>query len=104
VGTGDFNADGNVDIVLQNDTTRSIGVWAMNGVTVISGLNVDTTPDAGWKVVGTGDFNADGRSDIVLQNATTRVIGVWMMDGVSVADGLEVDQTPAANWRVAAVR
>ena len=31
VGTGDFNEDGQRDLVWQNDVTRQVGVWFMGG-------------------------------------------------------------------------
>ena len=100
VSTGQFNADGRTDIVLQHNTSRRVAVWLMDGNKVLSSAEVDRTPDAGWKVVGaaTNTINT-----IVLQNETSRRIGVWLMNGSKVASTTEVDRTPDAGWQVKAV-
>ena len=37
IGTGDFNHDGNSDILLQNTSSGQVSVWEMNGNTIIGG-------------------------------------------------------------------
>jgi len=76
-GTGDFNGDGNADI-LWLDTGGNVAVWLMDG-TLTSGTigfgNVGTQ----WSVAGTGDFNNDGVGDILWRNTSTGDVTIWMM-------------------------
>jgi hypothetical protein len=52
-GLGDFDGDGDVDVLWQNDVTGGLAAWVMDGVTVQRGLFLDTSvPDTNWKVVG----------------------------------------------------
>jgi hypothetical protein len=69
VGTGDFNQDGNTDILWRNYgsgvQTGYNCIWYMSG----SG-NIDygfpyRVLDLNWEIVGTGDFNRDGYTDIL---------------------------------------
>ena len=81
VGTGDFNGDGNSDILWQNTSTGQASIWEMDGNTRIGGGPVTPNPGPSWKAVGTGDFNGDGNSDILWQNTSTGQASIWEMDG-----------------------
>lgn len=88
------------DIVLQHQIDRRIGIWRMNGNTVMQGTEVDTVPEAGWKAVSTGHFNGDGILDIVLQHQMTREIGIWLMNGSTIMQGTTVAEIPIDGWKV----
>jgi hypothetical protein len=51
-GLGDFDGDGDVDVLWQNDATGALAAWVMNGLSVQAGaiLNM-TVPDTNWKIV-----------------------------------------------------
>jgi hypothetical protein len=51
-GVGDFNADGNQDILWRNTSTGANYVWYMDGVTHLSGASIDTLSDLTWSIVG----------------------------------------------------
>jgi len=50
VGTGEFNGDGNSDIVWQHDNGQA-AVWLLDGATVISGPLVGPSPGTDWHLV-----------------------------------------------------
>lgn len=51
-GLGDFDADGDVDVLWQNDSTGALAAWVMNGITVQNGLFLKmSVPDTRWKIV-----------------------------------------------------
>lgn len=93
MGVGDFDGDGNPDILFQNNTSRQLVYWLMKGyaVTVVA---VGTTPATGWTVVGTADFNGDGNSDILLDklSGSTNNLMIWHMNRQTV-----LNQTPIFN-------
>jgi fructose-specific phosphotransferase system IIC component len=84
-GTGDFNADGQTDILWQNTATGQRALWLMNGIN--SGFTPASIVDVGlvptdWVIAGTGDFNADGQTDILWQNTATGQRALWLMNGI----------------------
>ncbi len=67
VGTGDFNGDGDSDILWQN-ANGQVAIWEMNGTNSDRReATVSPNPGPNWKAIGTGDFNGDGFSDILFQ-------------------------------------
>jgi FtsP/CotA-like multicopper oxidase with cupredoxin domain len=108
VGAGDFNLDGQDDILLQNATLGKIAVWYMNGTTYVSDAVLAKTFNAagGWNIVGTGDFNKDGSADIVLQNSVNGEIAVWLMNGTTFVSDSVLAQASAfaAGWNVVGPR
>ncbi len=53
VGTGDFDRNGNVDILWRNSSTGENFVWLMSGTTIIQGVSLASVPpDSGWTIVG----------------------------------------------------
>ena len=97
VGTGDFDDNGDSDILLQN-TNGQVAIWEMNGTDLMSSAVV-ANPGASWKVVGTGDFNDDHHSDILLQN-TNGSVAVWEMGGTNGTDLTSgaVVANPGPSW------
>ena len=51
-GTGDFNGDGQTDVLWHNPGTGSVGFWAMNGTTVLDDENFNWTVlgSTGWEL------------------------------------------------------
>ena len=55
-GVGDVDGDSHADIIWQNDATGGLGVWLLNGVTVVNqhGLSINPTSDLNWRIAGPG--------------------------------------------------
>jgi len=95
-GIGDFNNDGNSDILWRN-SSGALNLWLMNGTTITSGGPVTSggvavSPDASWHVVQIGDFNGDGNSDILWRN-DSGVLSEWLMNGNTITQSV----TPTFN-------
>jgi hypothetical protein len=83
--SGDFDGNGVPDILIQNDSTRQVGLYYMGGSGGASIINfgwIRSDGIPGWSVVGVGDFNRDGVPDIIIENDSTRQIAVYFMGGV----------------------
>jgi len=94
IGTGDFNGDGNADILYQNkDGTPQI--WEMNGTSIVTTATL-TDPGSKWQAIGTEDFNGDGMADILYQNVDGTPL-IWQMNGTSVASTFTT-ANPGSQW------
>lgn len=80
---GDFNGDGNDDILLLNNTNGGVAVWSMNGLTVTNAAVV-ALYDLSWSFKGVGDVDGDGDDDIVWQNNAGTAVAVWKMQNGAV--------------------
>ena len=87
VTSGDFNNDGDADIVWRHKTTDAWKVWQMQ-----DGLRVAQTnwtdifdPLHEWQAIGAGDTDKDGDDDIILSNSTTGEVMIWEMQNHAVA-------------------
>ncbi len=58
VGVGDFNGDGNPDIVWRNSATGETVVWYMQGVLRLGAEALQTLPPP-WNIIKIGDFGGD---------------------------------------------
>jgi hypothetical protein len=88
-GTGDFDRDGQVDLLFRHRLSGEVVVWFMDGVTLRSGTF--TTPpavsDLRWKLVGAGDLSGDGKVDILWRHPASGQNVAWLMDGVILMPG-----------------
>jgi len=103
VALGDFNKDGQTDVLWHNAQTGELSTWLLNGagtVTAAQSLSWQCAASTGcstqWKVVGSGDFNQDGRRDLLWYNATTGQVSAWLLDGTTVLGTLELGWTCSA--------
>ncbi|MCU0425362.1 MAG: FG-GAP-like repeat-containing protein [Candidatus Kapabacteria bacterium] len=79
---GDFNGDGNMDIVtsaLNSPLSALFTVWLGNGAGGFTATNYGTGSANNFELT-TGDFNGDGRLDIAVGNAQDN-IEIWMNSG-----------------------
>ncbi|MBW4523109.1 MAG: pre-peptidase C-terminal domain-containing protein [Scytolyngbya sp. HA4215-MV1] len=115
-GVGDFNRDGQADLVWRyyGTTGSEVGrtvIWTMNGTTPVSTLVMPVlVADSNWQIVGVGDFTNDGKPDIVwrYQGAIVPPGGrtvIWAMDGVNPIATIPLNAPPVddPNWRIDAV-
>jgi hypothetical protein len=65
-GTGDFDGDGDDEILWRNDN-GAVLTWLASGEHLfVSGANADAGID--WHIAGIGDLNGDGRDDVLWRN------------------------------------
>jgi len=90
VSRGDFNGDGEPDVLLRD---MDSGAWT---VALLTGRKVDTQSlialpaSLDLEVVATADFDGDRRGDVLLRDAVTGRWQIWLLDGVGIRSGGEV--------------
>lgn len=93
----DFNADGNADVLYQNDGQLTYVLYE-SGRTAGS---LQQTQGAGYRLAASGDFNGDHRTDLAWVNAAGTSLVLWL---VRIDGGF--DPQPASshsgNWIVVA--
>jgi hypothetical protein len=86
-GVGDFDGDGNLDLLWFSRSTGKVKTWPMNGISrvVVGGLPVEiglqatVDPNAGWSIAGVGDMDNDGISDILWWSRVDGRVNHWLM-------------------------
>jgi len=97
---GDFNGDGNEDLVWRDTGTGVVAMWFLNGTTLTSSGFPAGVP-LEWKIVGFGDVNDDGKADVIWRHITG-VIAVWLMDGATII-GVGFPAGISPEWIIQAV-
>jgi hypothetical protein len=104
VGFGDFNNDGQADVLWVNADGSELVVWYMNGTTIIGNQEFAGTTDPSWRPVAVADFDRDGHPDIFWQQSTTRQMIVWFMSNTTrLSVGSITPTTTDTSYRVVAV-
>ncbi len=98
-GTGDFDGDGQVDIVWRNTSTGENVLWLIRNGTPTA-VQAATVADQAWQIQATGDFNRDTKADLFWRNTSTGENRVWYMDGASHT-GAAFTPVPDTNWSFA---
>ena len=100
---GDFDGNGNVDILWRNVATGQNTIWLMNATNVSSLAALPTIPDQGWQVGGVADLTGDGSNDIVWRNDATGQNTIWVMNGAALSTQLPLPPVADVNWKIRAV-
>ena len=74
LGLGDFNGDGQSDLLLRN-TNGAVGCYFTSGEK--TGWNYFQSLGNEWRIAAVGDFNGDGRDDVVLSH-NAGFAGTWL--------------------------
>jgi subtilase family serine protease len=80
VAVGDFNNDGNLDLVVANGGDNTLSVLVGNGDGTFKGAvsyPVGSSPTA----VAVGDFNGDGKQDVAVANAGSNTVSILLGNG-----------------------
>jgi pimeloyl-ACP methyl ester carboxylesterase len=104
--SGDFDRDGNTDVLFQHANDGRMALWLMTGTVMLSGsvIGPGQLADKAWKIRASADMNGDGWLDIVWQHETTGHIAEWLMEGTQLRDGhlLTPSVVPDVSWLIVA--
>jgi hypothetical protein len=101
-GFGDFDGDGNADVLWRNVATGENYLYPMDGTTILGTEGyLRTVPDLYWQVKGTGDYDGDGSADILWRNGATGENYLYPMNGTTIKPTEGYLRTVAdESWRI----
>ena len=91
VGLGDFDGDGQSDLLLRNDN-GAVGCFFTSGEK--TGWNYFQSLGNEWKITAIGDLNGDGRDDVVLKH-DAGFAGSWLTQSDGTMAWANLDTLPA---------
>jgi hypothetical protein len=99
-GLGDFNGDGNIDILWRDGESGTVAIWFLDGSgQVQSTASVGTVPTTtSWAIAETGDYNGDGLSDILWTDASGE-LAIWFMFGSNVVSTASLGNL-GTGWKI----
>ncbi|MDQ3213938.1 MAG: VCBS repeat-containing protein, partial [Acidobacteriota bacterium] len=106
VGAGDFNNDGQTDLIFRHGTEGWLAGWLMNGTVMQSGnLLSQQVRDPAWKIAAVGDLNGDALPDLVWQHDASGVITSWLMNGFTYSSSapFRPHQLDDPKWKIKAI-
>jgi hypothetical protein len=95
--TGDFNYDGNSDLVLKNQSTGLFYIWTVQNGAYVGGTSLGTIGTS-WDIRSTGDFNADGNADVLWRDSSNGQFYVWTFNANTVQTGATNIGVLGNNW------
>jgi len=98
-GAGDFNGDGQTDIVWRHGDGR-LAVWNFIGTTFTGSVLLRSGPaDAtGWRIKGVADFDLDGKTDLLWQNVNGS-LAFWFFNNATFIRS-QLFRNAAAGWQI----
>lgn len=102
-GLGDFNADGNPDIVWRSVSGPTIGqniVWFMDGGNIIGGGELPTLESQVWQIQTVADFNVDGQPDLLWRNSVTQELVAWYINNGTLTGGGPINSSRPSEWLI----
>jgi hypothetical protein len=81
VGVGDFNGDGQTDLLFQSQRDGSLQFWELNNGQLQGVQSLGVVPPD-WQVRATADLGGKkGITDLILRNIQTGELQAWLLDG-----------------------
>ncbi len=103
--SGDFNFDGDDDIVTHDQTTGVVRVHFLDDDdNIFTGQRVIGVVGSQWRIVGIGNLDTDlsDDADILWQNTTNGRLLAWEMDGTTLSGFRAFPYANPALWEFAA--
>lgn len=105
VASGDFNGDGNHDIMWRRRETGQTVIWLMaDAVGRVTLANSGVMADTNWTGEVAGNFNNSPEDDVLWRNYATGEVLVWYMDDLEYPedDELLLDVLIPSDWELLA--
>jgi len=99
-GTGDFNGDGNDDVIIRNSRSGRWYIYNMAGSEITRRGYVGIADASQLEVQAVADFNLDGMSDVLLRNVNTGEWSISLINDKSVSSEISPPMSRVTTWNV----
>lgn len=103
-GTGDFNGDSHLDVLIRNSTSGQWYMYALTGTEILERGYVPLESAEYVEVQSIADFNNDGKADVVLRNNVTGEWKINLLSGRTVMDVLSPPMSQNMSWEIISAR
>jgi hypothetical protein len=97
-GIGDFDRDGDSDILISN-ADRTADIWELDGDNHVATHNLPAVSN-GWEIRGVGDFDRDGDSDILWFHVNDGSTVLWEIEAAAYVANHNLPSAGSHLWRV----
>lgn len=99
-GSGDFNGDGNSDVIIRNTVSGRWYIYNIDNGAIPSRGYVDIEDATIIGVQAVADFNKDGMADVLLRNEETGEWTLTLLNNRTVIQELSVNMSTVTSWTV----
>lgn len=105
VGSGDFNGDGQPDLLWQDPVGGTVQIWYLTGALGNELLSAAHLTASTSDVVAVADFNQDGHPDVVWQDPVSGTSLIWLLGGAQGTTQFGTASLSGPNpWRIVGPR
>ena len=101
-GVGDFDNDGDSDLLWRHNTTSEIRIWFIEEAAIVGvAIVYDGASLGSWTMKTIADVNGDGIDDLIFQHTNTKVY-YWILDnaGAISSHGYVWGGIPTDSWEM----
>ncbi len=99
-GVGDFDRDGNLDLLWRSSTEGAVVVWRLNQGRFVGADTIAPKIGLDWKIEGIADFNGDRSLDIAWRNSVTGQVLVWFLNRTARFADPTIRTIGDLNWQI----
>jgi hypothetical protein len=103
VGSGDFEGNGQLGLLLQRQAVGTARVVTFIGATAVGSRPLPALGPE-WRLGAVGDYNRDGQPDVVWRNERTGQNVIWLLRNLSLVQSVTLPAVPDQRWQIVGPR